>query len=191
MVTTILAYLLIALFFVIESRARIGQVAKSLDRTLFDRGSTFTLVAAYLLTVLGLIAAPVLNYMQIGRLPYGPLVGWIGIVIALAGIALRIWAYRTLGRFYTRTLRVSENQHVVREGAYKLIRHPGYGGVILMWLGAALAMMNGITVAVASAALLAAYHYRIQTEERMLLAEMAGEYGDYRAHTRKLIPFLY
>jgi protein-S-isoprenylcysteine O-methyltransferase Ste14 len=191
MVTTILAYLLIALFFVIESRARIGQEAKSLDRTLFDRGSTSILVAAYLTTVLGLIAAPALNYMQIGRLSYGPLVGWIGIVIALSGIALRIWAYRTLGRFYTRTLRVAENQRVVREGAYKLIRHPGYAGVILMWLGAALATMNGIAVAIAAIALFAAYHYRIQAEERMLLIEIGGEYDDYRARTRKLIPFLY
>ncbi len=191
MLTTVLAYLLIGLFFVIESRLRIGQEAKSLDKKPSDRGSTNLLVAAFLVTGLSLLAAPVLNYFEIGRLTFSLVVGWIGIAISLSGFALRLWAYRTLGQFYTRTLRLSDNQHIVRQGPYRLIRHPGYAGLILMWLGAAIASTNWITFAFAAVAILAAYHYRIQAEEDMLITAMGKEYGDYRAHTRRLIPFIY
>ncbi len=191
MLTTVLAYLLIGLFFVVESRLRIGHEAKSLDKKPSDRGSTNLLVVAFLLTGLGLLAAPVLNYYQIGRLTFSTFVGWIGIAISLCGLALRLWAYRTLGQFYTRTLRVSDNQHIVRQGPYRLVRHPGYAGLILMWLGAALATTNWITFAFAAVFILAAYHYRIQAEEDMLTTAMPKEYGDYRAHTRRLIPFIY
>ena len=191
MFTTILAYVVIGLFLAIEQYARIGKEARSLEKRPSDRGSTNLLVAAFLITCLGLLTAPALNYFQIGRLTTGMFIGWVGIAISLLGIALRLWAYRTLGRYYTRTLRVSEHQPIVRQGPYSLIRHPGYAGVILMWLGAALATTNWITIAVTTVAMLAAYHYRIQAEENMLTTAMGKEFGEYRAHTRKLIPFVY
>ena len=91
-----------------------------------------------LVTGLSLLGAPVLNSFGVGRIDAGS-VGWIGLVIAILGIALRFWANRTLGQFYTRTLRVTEDQPIIDQGPYRVIRHPGYLGVLLMWVGASLA----------------------------------------------------
>jgi protein-S-isoprenylcysteine O-methyltransferase Ste14 len=84
---------------------------------------------------------------------------------------------------------VTENQTIVRMGPYRLIRHPGYLGSILMWTGAAAATANWIVLVITLIAILSAYIYRIQNEEKMLLTTNA-EYGEYRTQTWRLIPFL-
>jgi len=168
MLTTIFGYLVVALFFVVEGRLRKGQQAQTLDAGVFDRYSTRRLGMAYGIAIISLLFAPVLNYFAIGHILFAP-VGWIGLVIALCGIALRVWANIILGEFYTRTLRVLENQSVVQRGPYRFIRHPGYLGLILMWAGAGFATSNRIVILIVLVTMCIAYHYRIQAEEAMLL----------------------
>jgi protein-S-isoprenylcysteine O-methyltransferase Ste14 len=192
MVTTILAYVLLAVFFgVVDRQLRVGQAAKSLDQTPSDAGSTHLIGYAYFITGFALLGAPFLDYFQIAALPSGGLLGWSGIGVALLGVALRAWAFRTLGEYHTRTLKVSPDQRIIRQGPYRLVRHPGYLASIMIWLGAALATTNGIPIFIASVVLALAYHYRIQAEERMLMNMLPVEYAEYRAHTWKLVPFLY
>jgi protein-S-isoprenylcysteine O-methyltransferase Ste14 len=191
MLTTILAYLLFVLFLLAEGRTRVGAEAKSLEKGASDRGSTSLVGIAFFICWLALLAAPVLNYVQLGAITPVGLVGWLGLVVACLGFALRFWAVRTLGRFYTRTLRLSANQPIVREGPYRLIRHPGYLGDILLFLGAALAATNWIAFALVLIVIGTAYYYRIRAEETMLLGAGNADYNIYRAHTWKLIPFIY
>lgn len=186
--TTIFGYLILAGFFLTESRIRTGQEAKSFERGHFDRRSTATIGVAYLISALALIASWFLNKFRIGTIPAW--IGWLGIIVALCGLLIRWWANRTLGAFYTRTLKVAENQTIIRAGPYRLIRHPGYLGSILMWTGVATATTNWIVLVITLIAMLSAYIYRIQHEEEMLLITDT-EYEEYRKHTRKLIPFLY
>jgi protein-S-isoprenylcysteine O-methyltransferase Ste14 len=190
MLTTILAYLLVALFSVTEGRLRKGQQAQTFDAGMFDRHSTQRVSTAYAIAIISLLFAPVLNYLSIGHILYA-LAGWVGLAITLGGIALRVWANLILGEFYTRTLRVLDNQSVVQRGPYHLIRHPGYLGIILMWTGAGLAATNWIAILIVLITMCIAYHYRIQAEEAMLLDHLGQQYADYKAHTWKLLPFVY
>jgi len=190
MATTLIAYLLIVLFSLTEGRLRKGQQAQTLAAGESDRSSTRRLGAAYAIASLTLLLAPVLNYLSIGHIGF-PGVGWIGLVIMGGGISLRLWANLILGEFYTRTLRVSNNQSVVQRGPYRFIRHPGYLGTILMWTGAGLAVTNWIAFLIVLMTMCFAYHYRIRVEEAMLLEQLGQPYTDYRAHTWRLLPFLY
>ena len=153
--TTILGYVTLAGFFLTESRIRTGQEAKSFERGQFDQRSTATIGIAYLISSLGLIASWFLNKFKIGTIPAW--VGWLGIIIALCGLLMRWWANRLLGEFYTRTLKVTENQIIVRAGPYGLIRHPGYLGSILMWAGAAAATANWIVILITLFSMFSAY----------------------------------
>ncbi len=186
-----LAYLLIAVFFVVDGATRKGQGAKSLERDVADRGSTMLIGASYGIAAIFLLTAAVLDHIGIGRAGPSILVGGIGLGLMVIGLALRVWATQVLGEFYTRTLRTSSTQRLVDRGPYRLIRHPGYLGAILVWAGAAIASANWITIVLIVPLMLAVYIYRIQTEEKMLASSFGDEYIQYAARTRRLIPFIY
>jgi protein-S-isoprenylcysteine O-methyltransferase len=59
---------------------------------------------------------------------------WLGIALMLIGVALRSWAVRTLGRYFLPVVAVRADQQVVRDGPYRLIRHPTYSGALLTLL---------------------------------------------------------
>ena len=191
MLLIIVAYLLIGCFLVLQRAMRQGEQAKSLHSGQFDRGSTKLIGKAFIIAILVLIAAPALNAFQIGPLSKGAAVGWAGVGVMFGGIALRWWANRTLGRFYTSTLRVAEGQRIIRQGPYKVLRHPGYSGVILIWVGAGFATLNWMAAAVIVLVVGASYRYRINSEEAMLMTTFGAEYQAYMAQTWKLLPFVY
>ncbi len=191
MLTTLLAYVLVFGFFVAEGRTRKGQAAQSLEAGKFDQKSTAGLGLAYMVASLGLLAAPILNYFNLATLPWSNILGWVGLLVAALGIALRLWANQVLGEFYTRTLKVSEQQVIVQQGPYAVIRHPGYLGMLTMWAGAGLAVTNWVAFLLAAGAILVAYTYRIRSEEAMLAATFGEQYQAYQQRTRKLIPFIF
>jgi protein-S-isoprenylcysteine O-methyltransferase len=109
----------------------------------------------------------------------------------ITGLVVRSWANRVLGASYTRTLRIVQEQRVMQEGPYHLVRHPGYLGTLLVWLGAAVALGNWVIMTAAGIVMLRAYRRRIETEERMLLDNFGDEYRRYMRRTRRLVPLLY
>ena len=188
MLVNILSILIIVGFFFMEIALRRGGEAKSWEAGQSDRHSTTLIVMAYVVCGIALFVASPLNQSNIALLPQWT--DWLGIIIALAGLGFRIWSMRVLGKFYTRTLKVSESQSVVRDGPYRLIRHPGYLGSILIWVGLAASTTNWIILLFVLAVFFGVYAFRIQSEEKMLLSTLP-DYAEYRRHTWKLIPLVY
>jgi protein-S-isoprenylcysteine O-methyltransferase len=115
---------------------------------------------------------------------------WIGIAVGGAGLVIRIWSMRVLGQDYTRSLRTRETQCVVDRGPYRLVRHPGYVGSILVWAGSRLAV-NWLVAAMTALVLLLVYAYRIHAEERMLVSHFGDAYREYKNRTWRLVPFVW
>ncbi|MET8546566.1 isoprenylcysteine carboxylmethyltransferase family protein [Kitasatospora sp. NPDC004799] len=151
-----------------------------------DRGSTRLLLGCYLVSVLVVVLAA---RTAIGELPAWA--RWFGVAAVVAGLALRAWGMRTLGRYYTRTLRTADAQPLVRTGPYRLIRHPGYAGSLLVWAGYAAGTGSWAAALVVTALLLAAYGWRIAAEERLLLDAFGSAYALYRRRSKRLVPFVY
>lgn len=151
-----------------------------------DRGSTRVLFAAYGAAVAANVG---LGLAGVGVLPDG--VRWCGVALLACGLALRAWGMRRLAAAYTRTLRTVDDQHVVQDGPYRLIRHPGYCGGLLVWIGYSLGLGSWPAALVVTALLVAAYTWRIAAEERLLLDAFGPVYGEYRDRTKRLIPFVY
>ena len=133
-----IAYGLLVFFFVTEPLLRQGKAASSLQEDPTDRGSTKLIGATFGLALFAVLVAPLLNWWRVGRFRSKTL-AWSGIMVMLSGLALRIWAVRVLGAFYTRILQTSTQQHLVTKGPYRLVRHPGYLADLLMWFGAGFA----------------------------------------------------
>ncbi len=97
---------------------------------------------------------------------------------------------RALGDSYTRTLRTEEEQRVVETGPYRWVRHPGYTGSLLTWIGYALTSRSVPALGVIAALLGRVYQKRITAEET-LLARALPAYTAYSHHTKRLVPFVW
>ncbi len=151
-----------------------------------DRGSTRLLIAAY---VAALAANVVLSAVSAGPVPV--VLRWAGIGVLAVGLAVRAWGMTTLGTAYTRTLRTTGGQRLVRNGPYRLVRHPGYFGSLLVWTGYSLGLGSWVALIVTAGLLFGVYSWRISAEERMLLSAFGDQYAEYRRQTKRLLPFLY
>jgi len=78
---------------------------------------------------------------------------------------------------------------LVAHGAYRLVRHPIYGGIILGALGWGLLTAAPAAI-LAAFVLLGFFDLKSRREEAWLVDHYAG-YAAYRASARRLIPWIY
>ena len=105
------------------------------------------------------------------------------------GLAFALWAYRSLGSAFTPYPRPQPGAPVVETGPYRLVRHPIYGGALLLFAGISLAF--SYTSLAPTAALAVLWWKKSLTEERFLTERFPG-YADYRRRTRRrFFPYLY
>jgi protein-S-isoprenylcysteine O-methyltransferase Ste14 len=111
-----------------------------------------------------------------------------GIVIMVTGVVLRGWSFYALGQYFTAVIKVSPDQPVVRNGPYRLLRHPSYAGGLLAEVGIAVTAANWVSVAVFVVAWVAIIAWRIHIEETALLSALGDRYRSYASHCKRLIP---
>ena len=174
---------LLGLFFVSERRLRPDRDARDLNPGEDDRGSTAAIGATF---GTAMLIAPVASRVARSRLP--ALARWAGVAAMAGGIGLRIWSARSLGASYTRTLRVRPEQQTVEAGPYRVLRHPGYAGDIVLWAGWGLAWGTWSGWALSALPNLFAYLYRIRVEEAMLARKLGHGYWSYQSRTWRLVP---
>ena len=145
---------------------------KRLDRRSFELAA-LTNVACYYL--------PPVDYLYLKPiLPRGAGAVALGLLFMLLGEGLRIAALRTLGRFFTMRVAVLEGHRVVREGLYRLVRHPAYTGWVVLALGTGI--FFGSLIGVAGTTLfVVVLGWRVKVEEEALCGQLGEEYKRYMA----------
>jgi protein-S-isoprenylcysteine O-methyltransferase Ste14 len=169
-------------FLALEATTRRPGEASSLQASADDDGTTRLILNAYGVA----LAVPALGLVvKSSRLP-----DWVrpgGLVLELAGLGLRWWSMSTLKASYSRTLRNAQHGTLIDDGPYALVRHPGYLGSLLTWVGFSLSSASAPTVAIVSGMLGRAYWRRIAAEEELLVRDLPG-YAEYSRRTWRLIP---
>ena len=120
----------------------------------------------------------------------GDAVRWLGVVLFAAGGVLRIAPTFVLGRRFSGLVAIQPGHELVTTGLYGTIRHPSYLGLILMMLGWALGFRSLVGALLALLAIIPLLA-RIRSEEALLAEHFGREYAAYRAHTYRLIPWIY
>ncbi|KOU45152.1 methyltransferase family protein [Streptomyces sp. WM6378] len=110
------------------------------------------------------------------------------LIVAWAGIGLRLWAIVALGRFFRGTVHVQRDHQVVRSGPYRWVRHPAYSGIALAGLALGVTYDNAAALLVFVAGGALALGYRIRVEEKLLSEALGTAYTEYAATTPRLIP---
>ena len=117
----------------------------------------------------------------IGRVLGFLLIGSGG-VLALAGLA-------SLGRNLAAVPHPKDDATLVEHGAYKIVRHPIYSGIILGAFGWGL-LMNSFLTLLLALVLFIFFDIKSRREEKWLSSKF-NNYGAYQQRVRKLVPFVY
>jgi protein-S-isoprenylcysteine O-methyltransferase Ste14 len=134
---------------------------------------------------LGLLDGPWGALPQTARLA----VTWLGVLIAVAGLVVRVAAMIRLGARFSPRITIQREHALETSGLYAHVRHPGYLGALLATGGAILAFASALAWPL-FAILLLAQNSRAEREETLLEQRFGDAWRDYRARTGRFIPRL-
>ena len=119
---------------------------------------------------------------------------WLQVIGAVA-IAVSMYIMHLIMRTNTFAapvvkIQAERGHRVVSDGPYAVVRHPMYGGTLLLIAGVPLLLGSWCGLAFAPLIVLL-FAVRAVMEERMLMAELPG-YTDYAARVRyRLVPYVW
>jgi len=148
----------------------------------------------WIVTIIAILG-PLVVYSVAGldkRYGWSPAVGsvWalIGILLLIVGTAFSTWAM-VVNAYFSSVVRIQtdRNHTVVSSGPYRIVRHPGYSGGAVAWVGIPL-VFGTLWAFIPAGIVIALYIARTALEDRTLQAELPG-YTAYAEQTRyRLLP---
>lgn len=159
-----------------------------------DAGPLEWLAGGLFITGLGFgAAAPILALTGILE-PIAALDGTVGhavgIVLAVAGIALTFGAQLAMGDSWRVGIDPEERTELVTSGPFKLVRNPIYSAMLPTVFGLVLMVPNALAIA-AFVILFVGLELQVRRVEEPYLLEAHGDpYASYAAHVGRFIPGL-
>jgi protein-S-isoprenylcysteine O-methyltransferase Ste14 len=153
-----------------------------------DKGSIWLLTVSI---SIGYWLSFIIASTKVGRIYHWNTLFVIGSILAIIGLIIRVRSILTLRQQFTYTVTRIENHELIETGLYKSIRHPGYLGQLVIFLGIATCLSNWLSVLLMIIPVLAGYLNRINVEEKFMVEQMPQKYPEYQKRTKKLIPMIY
>ena len=116
---------------------------------------------------------------------------YAGLILYLFSCVPIVWSGLE-NKHFEATARIQDDrkQVVITSGPYKIVRHPGYSGIIL-WATASSLMFGTLAVGIVGFVITAVFCIRTYMEDKMLKDELAG-YSEYSQKVKyRLIPFIW
>lgn len=116
-------------------------------------------------------------------------VALLGAGLTMAGVAFACWARYVLGRNWSSVVQVKQGHELIQRGPYRVVRHPIYTGLLLAFLGTAMAIgewrgLIGVLIVAVS------FWFKLRLEERWMRENFGASYEQYMQRTKALIPGL-
>src|SRR5262245_14878640 len=112
---------------------------------------------------------------------------WSGVGVAVAGGALLLWTFHTLGPNLTDTVVTRKAHTLVTRGPYRWVRHPFYDSAALCVLANSIVASNWFLL-LTGMLTLALLVVRTEKEEGHLLKRFGDDYRAYMARTGRFWP---
>jgi protein-S-isoprenylcysteine O-methyltransferase Ste14 len=120
----------------------------------------------------------------------GEIIRWGGTTVAAAGFGLVFWSGVALGRQYSPEVTIQEDHQLITAGAYRVVRHPRYLGVMLTAVGVSLLFRSWAGLLLCPP-LLGVLLDRIKDEEAVMHREFGAAWERYCRQSWRLVPYLY
>jgi protein-S-isoprenylcysteine O-methyltransferase Ste14 len=151
-----------------------------------DRGSMIGIFVSIFAAIYGALHFARFADARIAAPPQYLVLG--GLILIWAGIVLRVWAVRTLGRYFRITVTTQEDHKLIEAGPYRRMSNPAYSGGMLTLAGVGLAFGNWLSLASMVLFPLIGFVWRIKVEEASLAARFGDDFTRYRRARWALIP---
>jgi protein-S-isoprenylcysteine O-methyltransferase Ste14 len=121
-------------------------------------------------------------------LPVGELWFWTGAAITAGGLLFSVWARRHLVKNWSQAVTVKEGHELITSGPYGLVRHPIYTGLLLGFLGSAVARgeWRGL---LAVAFVFFVLWRKLRLEEKWMRTQFGEAYEAYSQKVAALVPY--
>lgn len=116
---------------------------------------------------------------------------WLGLMMIVAGLYIRINAIRYLGRYFTANVQSVDSHRLITDGPYGMVRHPSYLGALLIITGFPVLLGSLPCFLLAFVLMMIAYRKRIKVEETLLLQLFPEHYKQYQQKTYRIIPYVW
>ena len=114
-------------------------------------------------------------------------VALLGLAMTVAGLLFACWARVVLGNNWSAVVQLKQDHELIERGPYRHVRHPIYTGLLLAFLGTAVALgeWRGLLACVIVAI---SFWRKLRLEERWLSEQFGPAYADYMRRVKALIP---
>jgi protein-S-isoprenylcysteine O-methyltransferase Ste14 len=124
--------------------------------------------------------------------PEGILVGisWLGVAILISGLIFMIGGWYSLGESFSTDAELLDGQKLRDGGLLRFVMHPAYSGIIQSLVGASVAAVSPLSLAIAVCAVAPLWLARAKYEEELLIKTFGESYKNYAARLkwRRLVP---
>lgn len=113
----------------------------------------------------------------------------IGVAICVVGLIFTLWARQTLAGNWSSDVTFKQNHELIRTGPYRIVRHPIYTGLLVMFLGTVIyigQVRGGISLLLVTTG----FWIKLRQEERLLLRHFPEAYPAYQREVKALVPFI-
>jgi protein-S-isoprenylcysteine O-methyltransferase Ste14 len=184
----LIAVMLVLLPIGVYHRFKSQSTGEKLDRRqegLWILATLRPLGAVFWLGVLAWMINP--RWMTWSAVPLPIWPRWAGVLPLLAGCALLIWTFRSLGRNLTDTVVTRQQHTLISHGPYRWVRHPLYSSAAL-FIGALSLIAANWFFLVTGVVLLCVLIMRTRIEEANLVARFGDSYRTYMERTGRFLP---
>jgi len=116
-----------------------------------------------------------------------PPFNYTGVIIILFGIVINLWADGLFKKYQTTVKPDEKPTYLIKNGPFRISRHPMYLGMLSILLGAAILLGSIVAFIFPLIFFIVVSQKFIPLEEKNLVRIFGKEYQDYKKKTRKWI----
>ncbi len=143
-----------------------------------------------LLLAFGLLSAGKVpgSFLNERLFPWAPWEFWVAAFVAAAGMLFTVWARVHLGGNWSGIVTIKHDHELIVDGPYAIVRHPIYTGLLVAFIGSAMARGEWRGVLAVLIAWWALWR-KLRLEERWMAERFGQQYKAYCRRVPALVPF--